>query len=153
VNPDGIKLRLATRDDADTVHRLLLALAAATAKAEDILSRPEDLRRYGFDREPGFECLLAFDGDEAVGLAVYFYEFSTWRGTPGVYVQDLYVSSSLRGGGLGRRLLDAVRERAQRWDSRYVKLAVHGENPAAVAFYRHMGFQPSAHEQVLILRY
>lgn len=148
-----IKLRKAERGDTATVHRLLVQLAAATGKADEVTSRPEDIERFGFDREPGFECLLAFAGDEAVGLAIYFYEFSTWRGTPGVYVQDLYVSSRLRGVGLGRRLIDAVREQAARWGSRYVKLAVHGENPNAVAFYRRIGFQSSTEEKVMVLRY
>lgn len=148
-----VTLRPAVRDDAATVHRLLVELAAATGKAEEVVSTPEDIERYGFDCEPGFACLLAFAGGEAVGLAVYFYEFSTWRGTPGVYIQDLYVSPKLRGGGFGRRLVDAVCDAARRWGSRYVKLAVHGENPGAVAFYHRIGFESSVDEKVMVLRY
>ena len=91
-------------------------------------------------------------GDDAVGLAVFFYEYSSWRGVPGVYVQDLYVAGHLRGKGLGRELLDAVRERSRHWGGRYMKLTVYDRNPAALAFYRRLGFEFCDDELPLVLR-
>ena len=85
------------------------------------------------------------------GLVVYFPEFSTWKGRPGVFIQDLYVVPEVRGTGLGRRLLDAVKADAAGWGAVYVKLTVHGEQPGAVAFYKRLGFQTREDELTLVL--
>ena len=97
-------------------------------------------------------ALLAFEGDEAVGLVVYFFEFSTWRGRPGVYVQDLYVAPRMRGRGLGRDLMDAVGKRSRERGGNYVKLSVYDGNEQAIGFYRTLGFEVCDDEQVLALR-
>jgi GNAT superfamily N-acetyltransferase len=148
----AITIRSARREDAALVHRLLLDLAVALGKADDIKSSVEDIERFGFGERPCFEAMLAFDGGEAVGLCVYFYEFSTWRGQPGVYVQDLYVAPAARGRGLGRELIEAVRRRAAQRGARYVKLTVYDRNPAALAFYHAMGFESCEDELPLVLR-
>jgi GNAT superfamily N-acetyltransferase len=146
------EIRLATIQDVPEVQRLLKELAAALGKSEEIKGTEQDLERHGFGGQPRFEAMLALVGDEAVGLAVFFYEYSTWRGSPGVYVQDLYVASQARGTGLGRQLLRAVRERARAWGGRYVKLTVYDGNQAAISFYRHLGFELCDDEQALVLR-
>ncbi|MGK2926654.1 MAG: N-acetyltransferase family protein [Lysobacterales bacterium] len=148
----AITIRSARREDAVVVHRLLLDLATALGKADYIKSTAADIERFGFDDPPCFEAMLAFDGEEAAGLAVFFYEFSTWRGQRGVYVQDLYVSPVTRGRGLGRKLIEAVRQRAAEQGAHYVKLTVHDRNPAALAFYHAMGFQSCEDELPLVLR-
>lgn len=134
------------------VQRLLMELAVALGKAGDIKGTEQDLERFGFGEQPRFEVMLAFEDGEAVGLAVFFYEYSTWRGSPGVYVQDLYVSGHLRGTGLGRKLLRAVKEHAGAWGGRYVKLTVYDNNQTAISFYRHLGFELCEDEQALVLR-
>jgi GNAT superfamily N-acetyltransferase len=148
-----VTIRRATKGDVEIIHRLLLELADALGKSAEIRSSAEDIRRYGFEHEPRFEVVLAFDGDDAIGLAVFFYEFSTWRGQPGAYVQDLYVSPRLRGRGLGRDLLGAVRARAEEWGGRYIKLSVYDRNPAALAFYHGVGFESCEDELVQVLRW
>jgi ribosomal protein S18 acetylase RimI-like enzyme len=147
-----VRIRCATVEDAPVIHRLLKDLAAALGKSSDIRSSAADIARYGFGDGPRFKTLLAFEGDEPVGLAVFFYEFSTWMGTPGVYVQDLYVSPRMRGRGVGRDLVDAVRDRAAEWDGRYVKLAVYDGNEQALGFYQALGFRICHDEQVLALK-
>ena len=149
---DAIEIRAARREDAAVVHRLLLGLASALGKPEGIRSSVADIERFGFGERPRFEAVLAFDKSEAVGLAVYFYEFSTWRGQPGVYVQDLYVAPSARGQGLGRELIQAVRQRAAEQGARYVKLTVYDRNPEALAFYHGIGFESCEDELPLVLR-
>jgi GNAT superfamily N-acetyltransferase len=149
---NNMTVRLATREDVPVIDRLLNELAVALGKPDSIEGTAQDLTKYGFGDHPRFEAILAFEDHEAVGLAIFFSEYSTWRGTPGVYVQDLYVSERLRGGGLGRDLLGAVRERARSWGGRYVKLTVYDGNQAAVSFYRHLGFDLCENEQALVLR-
>lgn len=148
----ALEIRRAARDDAPTVHRLLLELADALGKKTDIHSSVEDIERFGFGVQPRFEAMIAWAGERAVGLAVFFYEFSTWRGQPGVYVQDLYVHPDQRGKGLGRLLIQAVRERAAEWGGRYVKLTVYDRNPAALAFYHGLGFESCEDELPLVWR-
>jgi ribosomal protein S18 acetylase RimI-like enzyme len=148
---EPVLIRSATVEDAPVIHGLLKDLASALGKSTDIRSSTADIVRYGFGEGPRFETLLAFEGEDPVGLAVYFYEFSTWRGTPGVYVQDLYVSPRMRGRGVGRDLVEAVRVRAAEWDGRYVKLAVYDGNEQALGFYQALGFEICHDEQVLAL--
>lgn len=147
-----ITIRRAVRADAALVHRLLADLAVTLGKGEAITSTAADIERFGFGADSRFEALLAFDGEEAVGLAVYFFEFSTWRGRPGVYVQDMYVASRMRGRGLGRTLMEAVVQRSRERDGRYVKLSVYDGNEQAIGFYRQLGFEICDDEQVLALR-
>ena len=147
-----ITIRHAARGDAPLVHRLLKDLAVTLGKGNAITSTAEDIERFGFGEDPRFEALLAFEGGEAVGLALYFFEFSTWRGRPGVYVQDMYVAPAMRGRGLGRELMEAVVRRSRERGGRYVKLSVYDGNEQAIGFYRTLGFQVCDDEQVLALR-
>ena len=149
---NDITIRLARVEDVPQMHRLLLELAGVLGKLDEIRGTEQHLEQFGFGDHPRFEAVLALEGDRAVGLAVFFYEYSTWRGTPGVYVQDLYVSNHLRGTGLGRDLLRAVRKRAREWGGRYVKLTVFDGNQEAISFYRHLGFELCEDEQALVLR-
>ena len=147
-----LQIRRARREDAPAVHCLLLELAEALGKSKDIHSTVADIEHFGFGPQPRFEAVIAWAGARAVGLAVFFYEFSTWRGQPGVYVQDLYVHPGQRGQGLGRALIEAVRERAAEWGGRYVKLTVYDRNPAALAFYHGLGFESCEDELPLVWR-
>jgi len=148
----NMTIRPATAEDAGVVHRLLKDLAASLGKSASITSTAADIERYGFGERPRFEALLAFEGEEAIGLALYFFEFSTWRGRPGVYVQDLYVAPRMRGRGLGRDLMEAVSKRSRELGGTYVKLSVYDGNEQAIGFYRTLGFEICDDEQVLALR-
>ena len=134
------------------VHKLLRELAEALGKPLEIKSTVQNLIDFGFGEQPRVEAMVAFEEDQAVGLAIFFSEFSTWLGTPGVYIQDLYVARQLRGSGLGRDLLKSVQEHTGKWGSCYMKLSVYDGNQKAIAFYRHLGFELRADEQTLVLK-
>jgi len=141
---------MATVEDVPVIHRLLCELEKTLGATSRIRRKPADLDRFGFSGDPLFETLIAWQGTEAVGLALYFREFSTWLGKPGVYVQDLYVAPSQRGTGLGSELMRAVYERARGWSAAYCKLMVHAGNDGALAFYKRLGFKVVGGENVLI---
>lgn len=147
---DGLEITGATRADAPAIHALLRALAQALDRPHDVKSTPADIERYGFGPKPAFETMLARRGPKAVGLVLYFYEFSTWRGRPGVYIQDLYVADDLRGTGLGRQLLAAVAKRAAAEQARYMRLSVDVGNDEGLGFYGRLGFS-APNEQTLVL--
>lgn len=136
---ETLTLRPAAADDVATIHRMLTALARATAASDRFVSRPEDIARYGFGDEALFHSLLAERGGEAVGLCLYFYTFSTWLGEPGIYVQDLYVADSARGGGVGRALLGAAARQGRRRQATHLRLSVDRQNAGARRFYERIG--------------
>ena len=80
---DDIIIRPATVQDVPVMQKLLEELAGALGKSEEIRGTEKDLERFGFSDHPRFEAVLACAGPNAVGLAVFFYEYSTWRGFPG----------------------------------------------------------------------
>lgn len=146
-----ISIRQAKLEDVAVIHKLLAELETVLGATAKVSRSPGDLQRYGFSEAPCFEALIAWRGTEAVGLILFFREFSSWKGAPGVYVQDLYVSGDMRGTGLGSMLMNAMYEHTRSWDVRYCKLTVHDGNEAAIAFYEHLGFQMIENEHVLIL--
>lgn len=144
-------IRPASVNDVPIIHALLTELEQTLGATDSVKRTADDLRRFGFGETPRFNVLLAWQDHQAVGLALFFREFSSWRGAPGVYVQDIYVSAEVRGTGLGRKLMQAVMESARSWGATYCKLSVYGDNEPAVAFYRRLGFRISDTECVLIL--
>lgn len=147
---DDIEIVSATHEDAPAIHTLLRALAVALNRPHDVKSTPDDIARYGFGPSPAFETMLARRNSKPVGLVLFFYEFSTWRGYPGVYIQDLYVDDDLRGSGLGRRLLAAVAARAAAQQATYMRLSVDIGNDEGLGFYGRLGFT-APNEQTLVL--
>ncbi|MEM7502612.1 MAG: GNAT family N-acetyltransferase [Pseudomonadota bacterium] len=142
-----IAIRIATAEDSDTLHSLLHALAESLRQDEKLTACHEDLRRYGFSSAPTFRALLALRGEDALGMCIFFPTFSTWRGEPGIYVQDLYVADRARGQRLGRRLLAAAAaEGAREHGATHMRLAVDVNNEDAQAFYAAVGLRARSDE-------
>lgn len=146
-----VEILSARRSDAEVIHQLLCALEADLGVTDVVKRHAQDIEQHGFSDLPCFAAQIAWKDGEAVGLAVFFREFSTWRGTPGVYVQDLYVTPEMRSSGLGWQLMEAVFSQAREWGASYCKLAVYDENESAIAFYQRLGFGISENERVLLL--
>ena len=149
---NGIEIRLAGESDCDDILAMLRRLAEETGDGERFGCRVDDIRSHGFGSHPRFECLIASRSAQKLGLALYFPIFSTTRGQPGVYLQDLWVSPDCRDSGLGSRLLRRVIERAARqWQAVYLDLMVHGHNDDADRFYRRYGFDERSDDRHLTL--
>ena len=143
-----VRIRPAAPADADAILDLLADLARTIGEAEQRRSTADDIRRYGFGETPRFEVLIAETGGTPVGLVLFFYNFSTWRGRLGVYVQDLHVVEPFRGTGLGRRLLASAAERGRATGCTHLRLSVNPGNEAAQAFYRRMGLEARNDETI-----
>lgn len=134
------------------MDELLSGLAAFLDEPESYCKDRKALQRYGFGDHRVFHSLIARDADMPVGLTVFFPEFSTWRGQPGVYIQDLYVTPSHRGSGLGRDLVLATLEYARsEWESGYVRLSADHRNVKAIRFYERLGFRVDRENIILKL--
>lgn len=140
--------RLATASDVETIHRLLQHLADSTGLRQKFISRTEDFLKFGFCDEPKFEVLLAEQGEEVVGLCLFFYNFSSWRGELGVYIQDLVVDSDVRASGIGRLLVRETARHAVGQGATHLRLSVDRDNHEAMRFYEKIGLQESADESI-----
>ncbi len=98
----------------------------------------------GLQRHPTTEVLLAYVDDQAVGIAICFMGFSTFAAKPLLNLHDLAVAADFRGQGIGRRLLEAVEQKAKQLACCKVTLEVHEDNAAARSAYQAAGFRPRA---------
>jgi len=142
-------IRPAAAGDVPAIHALLRELAADTGLTGKLRSRADDLLKYGFSGPPAFEGLVAELNGEILGISLFFYNFSTWRGEPGVYVQDMVVTERARGFGLGRRLLRETARHAGRNGATHLRLSVDRDNAAAVSFYRSLGLDHARREMIM----
>ena len=100
-----LTIRPATPADVSTILRFVHELAAFEREPDAVVATEADLLRDGFGATPRFRCDIAdFDGSPA-GFALYFTSYSTWRGHHGIRLEDLYVTPTLRGRGIGKALL------------------------------------------------
>jgi len=134
----AIDIRFATADDAGLLLRLIRELAAYEKAPEVVVATEDDLRRHGFGAERRFEALLAFVDGEPAGFALFYPDFSTWLGRPGLYLEDLYVKEWARRRGVGRRLMARLAALAIERDWPALHFNVLDWNPAR-GFYHRLG--------------
>lgn len=147
-----LTIRVGEASDSELIHASLVAMAQVMDKGAKITSTASDIRKHGFGDQPAFEVLIAeFDGTFA-GLCLTFPSFSTWRGEPGIYVQDLYVDDAFRGRRIGEKLLRAVARRAKAKGAGYLRLSVDIDNKTAEAFYERLGITHSPSEHVHMIK-
>jgi len=146
-----LRLDKAGSDDAPVLFDLLQQLARDLGKEQEFRGSLASLVAYGFASTPAFEAIIAWRGKTPLGFILYFSEFSTWRGSPGIYVQDLFVSAEARGAGVGQKLTAAAIAQGRQLGASYMRLSVHGDNEQAFRFYRSLGFKPASNETTLVL--
>ena len=147
-----VLIRPARQSDSAEIFSMLKQLASETGDGDRFCCTVDDIRQFGFGRHSLFHCLIASAKQQSLGLALYFPLFSTTRGTPGVYLQDLWISPECRDWGVGLRLLrEVIDTAASQWQAGYLDLMVHSHNTGADRFYRRYGFKESEHDRHLTL--
>jgi GNAT superfamily N-acetyltransferase len=137
----AIALRFATEEDCGLLLELIRGLAAYENAPDAVAATTDDLRRHGFGPEPKFEAILAFLDGEPVGMALFFANFSTWLGSPGMYLEDIYVIEAARGQGIGRALMARLAAIALQRGWGRIDFAALDWNPAR-RFYHRLGIAP-----------
>lgn len=135
-------IRRASITDIPVILQLIRDLATYERAPNDVVATEEGLVEVLFGPKPSAEVLLAFEGETPVGFAVYFYNFSTWLGRPGLYLEDLFVKPEHRGKGYGRALLVDLAKIARDRNCGRMEWAVLDWNEPAIQFYRKLGAQP-----------
>ena len=132
-------VRAATVDDVGRIRELISALATYERSAEHVKVTEEQLRVALFGPNPATYALVAEVDGHVVGFALYFLNFSTWEGTHGLYLEDLFVEPDHRGSGLGRALLAALAAIARDRGYARVEWSVLDWNQPSIDFYTRLG--------------
>jgi GNAT superfamily N-acetyltransferase len=138
-----LNLRPATPADVPQILAFIRDLATYEREPEAVHATEADLLRDGFGETKRFDCLIAELSESGktipVGFALYFHNYSTWRGHAGIHIEDLYVSLEHRGKGIGKALLTRVAAIAVAEGCTRLQWDVLEWNTPAIGFYEQMG--------------
>ena len=137
-----LQIRPARVKDVPIILELIRDLATYERAPDEVTATEEQLADVLFGERPAAEVLLAFEGELPVGFAVFFHNFSTWLGQPGLYLEDLFVKPEKRGKGYGRALLVELATIACDRGCGRMEWAVLDWNEPAIKFYRTLGAKP-----------
>ena len=140
----AISIAPATPEDVPQIWQFVIELAIYEREPEAVIATKEDFHRVLFCESPRAYAVMCRDGDIPIGFALYFYNFSTWLGRHGLYLEDLYVTPEHRGKGAGKALLQhlagiAVAEGCGRFE-----WSVLDWKQPAIDFYESMGAKPQS---------
>jgi GNAT superfamily N-acetyltransferase len=135
---DEIRIRAATPEDVPVILQLVRELAAFEKQPDAVVATEADLLRDGWGPTPRFGCSIAELNGAPCGFALWFYNYSTWEGRAGIYLEDLYVSPAARGRSIGEKLMIEVARIAVAEGARRLDFNVLDWNPAR-AFYHRLG--------------
>src|SRR5881227_2854069 len=138
----NFQIRRARVGDVPVILQLIRDLATYERAPDEVSATEEQLVDVLFGERPVAEVLLAFEKESPVGFAVYFYNFSTWLGRAGLYLEDLFVRPENRGKGYGRALLVELAKIARDRGCGRMEWAVLDWNEPAIKFYRALGATP-----------
>ncbi|MFJ7422141.1 GNAT family N-acetyltransferase [Streptomyces uncialis] len=137
-------IRTAVPDDVPVIHAMVRELAAYEKALHEVRATEEQLRTALFGDHPAAFAHVAQDAEtgEAIGFALWFLNFSTWRGVHGIYLEDLYVRPERRGGGHGKALLTELARICVDRGYERLEWSVLDWNTPSIDFYRSLGATP-----------
>jgi len=131
-------IRKGKKEDLSQVLELIEELAEYEKASHEVEITLSQLEEDGFGENPVYEFFLAEAENQVVGMALFYFRYSTWKGKA-VYLEDLVVRESARGKGYGQMLLDAIVAEAKRTNSKQVRWQVLDWNEPAINFYKKLG--------------
>ena len=137
-----LTIRPGTPEDLPIIRRMIFGLAEYERLLHECDATEDKLRKSLFGDPRYAECVIARIGEEPVGFALFFHNFSTFEARPGLYLEDLFVLPEHRGLGVGRELLRHLARLAVARDCARFEWAVLDWNEPAIGFYKSLGAQP-----------
>ncbi|MDL2215813.1 GNAT family N-acetyltransferase [Ruminococcaceae bacterium OttesenSCG-928-N02] len=137
----NFEIRFAKEEDTALILRFIKELAQYEQLLHEVVATEEGLREQLFERKAA-QVLIAEEGGQAVGFALYFYNFSTFLGRQGIYLEDLYITPAARGKGYGKALFKALAQIAHAQGCERVDWWCLDWNQSSIAFYKAMGAIP-----------
>jgi len=135
----GTTIRTATAADVPQVLNFIRALAIYEREPDAVTATEAGLLRDGFGPNPFYFCLIAEHDGRSAGFALWFFNYSTWLGRPGLYLEDLFVHPEFRGLGIGKELLKRIAAIAVENNCPRLQWEVLDWNTPAIDFYKAMG--------------
>lgn len=135
-------IRNAERADVPLILQLIKELADYEKLLHEVVADEETLTQTLFGERAYAEVVLAFEGEIPVGFALFFHNFSTFLGRPGIYLEDLYVRSDFRGKGYGKQLLKHLAQLAIERNCGRLEWWVLDWNKPSINFYKSLGAKP-----------
>ena len=135
-------IREATIDDVGLILHFIKELASYEKLLHEVSASEEVLRETLFGEAAKAEVILGYYDDQAVGFALFFHNFSTFLGKPGIYLEDLYVKPEIRGKGIGKQMLQYLARLAIERGCGRLEWWVLDWNDTAIEFYKKIGAQP-----------
>jgi GNAT superfamily N-acetyltransferase len=132
-------IRPAVAADVPLILEFIRGLAIYEREPDAVTATEADLLRDGFGENPYYQCLIAESDGRPAGFAFYFFNYSTWEGRPGLYLEDLYVNPEFRGLGIGKALLARVAAIAVEKGCPRLQWEVLDWNTPAIEFYQALG--------------
>ncbi|NVK71977.1 MAG: GNAT family N-acetyltransferase [Oceanospirillaceae bacterium] len=137
-------IREAKREDSSTILRFVKELAAYEKAEHEVLATKEMIESFIFSEHSTTKAIICESEGNPIGFAVYFFNYSTWLGKHGLYLEDLYVSPSERGCGAGKALLKHLAGIAVANDCGRFEWSVLDWNKPAIDFYESLGAKPKS---------
>ncbi len=142
-----LTIRKATAEDAALILHFVTGLATYEKAVHEVIATEEDIKNSLFNESATARAVICSQDDTPVGFAVYFFNYSTWLGKNGLYLEDLYVSKDRRGSGAGRAMLKHLAQIAVTKNCGRFEWSVLDWNEPAIQFYESIGAKP-LHEWV-----
>jgi GNAT superfamily N-acetyltransferase len=142
VLPAGFRIREAAEEDVSLILAFIRELAEYERLAHEVVATEETLRESLFGERRVAEVLLGYVDDEPAAFALFFHNFSTFLGKPGIYLEDLFVRPRFRGAGLGRAMLSRLARLARERGCGRLEWWVLDWNEPAIGFYKGLGAEP-----------
>jgi len=137
-----VRVRGAREADVPLIFSFISELAEYERLSHEVVATEEALREHLFGERPVAEVVIAEEGGDPAGFALFFHSFSTFLGKPGIYLEDLYVRPEFRGRGVGRVLLTHLAKLAKERGCGRLEWSVLDWNEPAIGFYRSIGASP-----------
>lgn len=135
----SITIRDAVASDTKTILDFIIELAIYEKEPDAVKTTKEETKEKIFGKDSTVKALICEEDGEAIGFAVYFYNYSTWLGKYGIYLEDLYVSKSKRGLGAGKMLLKHLAQKAIKEDCGRFEWSCLDWNTPSIEFYKSLG--------------
>jgi GNAT superfamily N-acetyltransferase len=135
-------IRTSTKKDVPLILDFIRSIAEYEKLSHEVTATEADIRESLFGKRPAAECIIAYWKGTPAGYAMYFHNFSTFVGRPGLYLEDLFVKPEFRGNGIGKALLIRLAKIAKDRNCSRFEWAVLDWNSPAIEFYKKLGARP-----------
>lgn len=135
----GFTIRFVIKPDVDLILNFIKELAEYEKLLHEVEATEALLKEYLFGSEPKAEVLIGEYNGEPVGFALFFHNFSTFLGKPGIYLEDLFVKKEARGKGFGKSMLNFLARLAVERECGRLEWSVLDWNKPAISFYKKLG--------------